>query len=250
MIRRTRSRRGATGGTGRRDVAAVRVPGDRSLLRRVLRPTLRGWLRLRVEGVEHVPADGAVLIAATHHSHGDSVAIAAAVHRGVHILGDVKLTRWPLIGPQLTKLGMVPLRRGEGDAHAMSDLGRLLAEGACIAVYPEGSRSRDGDVHRLRSGVARLAAEYAVPVVPATVEGIERLWPIGQPPRPFGARVTVRFAPPLDPPEGHPRSRRAFNDELQRTLARLAGTQAVMTYSTPHGDDGGAAEAPQPPVDP
>lgn len=233
MNRWTRDRGRSAGGTSSRD--APGVLGSRSLLRYLLRPLLRGWLRLRVEGVEHVPAEGPVLIASTHRSHGDSVAIAAAVWRPVHILGDVKLTRWPVLGPQLPKLGMVPLRRGEADANALAGLDALLAGGACIAVYPEGSRSRDGDVHRLRSGVARLAADRQVPVVPATVCGTERRWPIGGRPKFTGGPVTVRFAPPVPPPQPTPRSRREFNMALQQTLAELAGVSAVDTFSTPHG---------------
>lgn len=214
------------------------VPGSRSVVRLLLRPTLRGWLRLRVEGVEHVPTSGAVLVASTHQSHADSVALGAAIRRPVHFLGDLKLTNWPVFGPLLPRLGMVPLRRGEADAAALDVLRRLLEEGACIAVYPEGSRSRDGRVHRLRSGVARLAAERQVPVVPACVAGIRDVWPIGRRPRILGGRVVVRFAPPMDPPDPSPRSRRAFNDELQRVLADLGGVEMADDYSPFHGGDG------------
>jgi 1-acyl-sn-glycerol-3-phosphate acyltransferase len=213
------------------------VPGARSPLRFVLRPPLRAWVRLRVDGEHHVPETGPVLIASTHLSHADSVAIALGVRRPVHFLGDLKLTRLPLLGPQLPRLGMVPLRRGEADADALDALRALLATGACIAVYPEGSRSRDGRVHRLRSGVARLAAEAQVPVVPAAVLGIESVWPIDGRPRVLGGKVTVRFGVPLDPPETTPRSRRAFNDELQRTLGTLAGVELADTFSPFHGGE-------------
>lgn len=248
MIRRIRSRRRGTVDDGPPGIDTSRVPGSRSLLRFTLRPLLRGWLRLRVEGVERVPCDGPVLIASTHRSHGDSVAIAAAVWRPVHILGDVKLTRWPVLGPQLPKLGMVPLRRGEADASALERLGALLEEGACIAVYPEGSRSRDGDVHRLRSGVARLAAAHQVPVVPATVCGTERVWPIGGRPKLTGGAVTVRFAEAVPPPQPTPRSRREFNFALQRALADLAGVEAVSTFSAPHGGPASDGDDPGPSV--
>jgi 1-acyl-sn-glycerol-3-phosphate acyltransferase len=213
------------------------VPGQRSAVRLVLRPLFRGWLRLRAEGREHVPDEGPVLVASTHRSHADSLALAVAIRRPVHFLGDLKLTRWPVVGPQLTRLGMVPLRRGEADASAMDVLGILLDDGACIAVYPEGSRSRDGKVHRLRSGVARLAANHQVPVVPAAVLGIEHAWPIGQRPRLRGGRVTVRFGAPVDPPDGTPRSRRVFNDHLQRLLGELAGAELADDFSPFHGGE-------------
>jgi 1-acyl-sn-glycerol-3-phosphate acyltransferase len=207
------------------------VPGARSAVRLSLRPLLKVWLRLGVEGLAHVPDDGPVLVASTHQSHADSIALGVAIRRPVHFLGDLRLTRWPVLGPQLPKLGMVPLRRGEADASALDVLRDLIVGGACVAVYPEGSRSRDGRVHRLRSGVARLAAETGAPVVPAAVAGIYDVWPIGAKPRVRGGRVTVRFGAPLPAPARTPRARRAFNDELQHTLGQLAGAELADDFS-------------------
>jgi 1-acyl-sn-glycerol-3-phosphate acyltransferase len=220
--------------------SAALVPGARSVVRLTLRPLLRAWIRLRVEGAEHVPPDGAALIASTHQSHADSIALGVAIRRPVHFLGDERLTHWPLLGPLLPRLGMVPLRRGAADASALGVLGDLLGTGACVAVYPEGSRSRDGRVHRLRSGVARLAATAQAPVVPAAVAGIYDVWPIGARPRLTGGRVTVRFGPALSPPLDDPRDRRRFNDGLQRTLAQLAGVETASDFSPIGG--GGQAE--------
>lgn len=213
------------------------VPGPRSPLRFVLRRLLRAWMRLNVEGHDHVPGDGPVIVASTHLSHADSLALGAAITRPAYFLGDLHLTRLPVFGPLLPKLGMVPLRRGEADAHAMDVLGGLLRYGACITVYPEGSRSRDGRVHRLRSGVARLAASQQVAVVPACVIGIDKVWPIGRRPRVFGGKVTVRFGPPIAPPEQNPRSRRTFNEHLQRVLADLAHVETADDYLPAHGGE-------------
>jgi 1-acyl-sn-glycerol-3-phosphate acyltransferase len=213
------------------NVPTTMVPGARSAVRLTLRPLLTAWLRMRVEGADRVPAAGPVLIASTHQSHADSLALGVAVRRPVHFLGDLRLTRWPLVGPLLPRLGMVPLRRGEADASALDVLRGLLHDGACVAAYPEGSRSRDGRVHRLRSGVARLASETGVPVVPAAVAGIYEVWPIGARPRLRGGRVTVRFGVPMDPPAPGPRARRAFNDQLQHELGRLAGAELADDFS-------------------
>lgn len=220
----------------------IAVPAGNALVRHSLRKLLAAWVRLTVHGAHHVPAEGPALIASTHLSHADSVALAVAIRRPIHFVGDVALTRWPVIGPMLPGLGMVPLRRGEGDGPAMEALSGLLADGGCIAVYPEGSRSRDGRVHRLRSGTARLAAAHQVPVVPASVEGIDSVWPIDRRPRLLGGRVTVRFGPPLPPPEEpSPRARRAFNERLQAALAELAGVEMADDFSPPHGGE----EAPR-----
>jgi 1-acyl-sn-glycerol-3-phosphate acyltransferase len=213
------------------------VPEVQERVANLLRPVLRRWLDLRVEGREHVPTAGAVLLAGTHQSHADSLAIGTAVPRPTHFLGDRRLMGWPVVGPWLPRMGMVPLNRGHGDAAAMEVLARLLSESACLVIYPEGSRSRDGRVHRLRSGLARLAATTQVPVVPVAVAGIHDVWPIGARPRLRGGRVTVRFAPQLAPPDPSPASRRAFNLALQERLAALAETTIAPDFSPIHGGD-------------
>jgi 1-acyl-sn-glycerol-3-phosphate acyltransferase len=215
------------------------VPEVQERVANALRPVLRRWLDLRIEGREHVPTAGAVLLAGTHQSHADSLAIGTAVPRPTHFLGDRRLMGWPVVGPWLPRMGMVPLNRGEGDSAAMQVLARLLADSACIVIYPEGSRSRDGRVHRLRSGLARIAAATQVPVVPVAVAGIHDVWPIGSRPRLRGGRVTVRFAPQLPPPDPTPSSRRAFNLELQERLAVLAETTIATDFSPIRGGDEG-----------
>lgn len=211
------------------------VPGARSLVRRIVQPLMRLWLRLRIEDEHHVPADGPVIIASTHQSHADSMALGSGLQRPVYFLGDVRLTRWPVIGPWLPKLGMVPLRRGERDAQALDVLERLLGDGHAVVVYPEGSRSRDGRVYRPRSGVARLAAETQVPVVPAAVVGIYDVWPIGRRPKLTGGRVAIRFGPAIAPPEPTPRARRAFNETLHTALVELSGAERADEFARAGG---------------
>jgi 1-acyl-sn-glycerol-3-phosphate acyltransferase len=220
-------------GRGPRDeVADAMVPGTRSVVRRSVRPVLRTWLHLRVEGAHHVPDEGAVLIASTHQSHADSLAVGVALERPVHFLGDLRLVSVPVLGPLLPRLGMVPLRRGDADAAALQVLTDLLHDGRAVAVYPEGSRSRDGRVHRLRSGVARLAATSRAPVVPAAVVGIFEVWPIGRRPRLRGGHVTVRFGPPMAPPASDtPRDRRVFTDQLHDALVDLSGLERADDFS-------------------
>lgn len=214
------------------------VPGARSVVRLTLRPLLRTWLRLKIDGAHHVPPTGGVLLASTHQSHADSLAIGVGVHRPVHFLGDLRLTTWPVVGPLLPKLGMVPLRRGDADASALQVLTDLIDEGSAVAVYPEGSRSRDGRVHRLRSGVARLAARTGAPVVPTAVVGIFEVWPIGARPKLLGGPVTVRFGAPLDPPTADtPKARRAFTGDLHDALVELSGAGAADTFSPIGGGD-------------
>lgn len=209
-------------GASVRDIQTV-VPGARSFARRVIRPLLRVWLRLQVVDEDLVPASGGVLIASTHASHADSMALGAALRRPVYFLGDERLARWPVLGPWLPKLGMVPVKRGTADVDALAALQALLESGAAVVVYPEGSRSRDGRVYRPRSGVARLAAATGVPVVPAAVNGTYEVWPTGSNPRVRGGRVQIAFAPPIDAPADDPGSRRRFSRTLHDALVDLSG---------------------------
>jgi 1-acyl-sn-glycerol-3-phosphate acyltransferase len=225
-----------TGDAGAVAPATAMVPGARSLVRRTLRPVLRTWLHLAVDGSHHVPDRGGVLLASTHQSHADSLAIGVAVERPVHFLGDLRLVQAPVLGPLLPRLGMVPLRRGGADAAALDVLTELADDGRAVAVYPEGSRSRDGRVHQLRSGVARVAARTGVPVVPTAVVGIFEVWPIGRRPRLRGGRVTVRFGAPLPPPASDtPKARRTFTLDLHDALVDLSGFGAGEGFSPAGG---------------
>jgi 1-acyl-sn-glycerol-3-phosphate acyltransferase len=220
------------------DPARVGTLGARSAARRVIRPLLRGWLRLRVEDAHHVPLDGPVLIASTHASHADSMALGAAAPRPVFFLGDRRLLAWPVLGRFLPRLGMVALRRGSGDTVAMRVLASLLDAGHAVVVYPEGSRSRDGRVYRPRSGVSRLAAATGVPVVPAAVVGTYEVWPTGKRPRLRGGRVKIRFGPAIDPPSAdRPADRRRFNAILHDALVELSGAERADTFAPVRGGE-------------
>lgn len=192
------------------------------------RAAVRAWLRLEVEGAHHVPSAGPLLLAATHESHADSLAIGAAVTQRLTFLGDSDLASGPLVGPLLPRLGLHPVERGAGDEDLLHQVARLLVERwASIVIYPEGSRSRDGKVHRPRSGVSRLAAATGAPVVPVGLDGTAAAWPVDTPPRLLGARraggVRVRFGAPMRPPADTPGARRDWTNTLHDELVRLSG---------------------------
>lgn len=217
------------------DDVDVDVPSARGVARAVVRPMMRAWLRLQVSDEHHVPENGPVLIASTHGSHADSMALGAALQRPVYFLGDERLANWPVLGRWLPKLGMVRITRGKADTTALAATRKLLADGHAVVVYPEGSRSRDGRVYQPRSGLSRVAAAAEVPVVPAAVAGSWKVWPTGRRPRMAGAwgadPVVIRFGPVMDPPDQKPASRRAFNQQLHETMADLAGEQMAREFA-------------------
>lgn len=127
----------------------------------VFTPLVRWWGRMEVAGLEHLPATGPVLLAGNHDSFWDPVAvgIAGLPRRQVQALAKASLWK-PGLGPILDRMGQIPIVRGKGDAHAMDRAVQELRDGACIGVFPEGTRSQGREL-RARSGFGRLAA--AVP---------------------------------------------------------------------------------------
>lgn len=200
--------------------------------REVARLVLRTWMSLDVAGAHHVPSAGGAIIASTHTSHADSLALGAAVRRRLSFLGAADLADTPVLGPFLPRIGLLPVERGSGDAGLLDDLAALVADGAALVVYPEGSRSRDGSVHRPRSGVARLAAATGAPVVPAGVTGTADAWPVDGGPRAWPrAQVRVRLGVPIAPPDDRPLDRRRWNDHLHDQLVALSGRPGTDEFA-------------------
>ncbi len=201
-------------------------------------PARRLLVRLRVEGAEHLPADGPVIVAANHLSFFDSVLLMFSLPRQVCMLGkaeysDRRLTRWRFCGA-----GMVPVRRQRpGDAvHALDEIREVLDEGRVIGIFPEGTRSRDGLLHRGHVGAAHLALSAGVPLVPVGIEGTDRILPSGtRIVRPFRT-ATLRIGPPIDPrsmgcERSTNRARRAVTDELMSEIRRLSHQRYVDEYA-------------------
>lgn len=199
------------------------APTAPAWLRTAARPAVEAWLRLEVEGALNVPTAGPVILAPNHRSHADVLAVGAASPRPVTFLGSEHLTRVPLLGRFLPRLGMVPVHRGRADGDAMDRCLGVLEAGAVLVVFPEGSRSRDGRVYRPRSGVARLSAATGAPVVPVGVAGTDDIWPVGGSPRALGGTAQVAFGDPIVPPADEPGARRAFAERLHAALVDLSG---------------------------
>jgi 1-acyl-sn-glycerol-3-phosphate acyltransferase len=156
-------------------------------------PIVRLWGRLEVEGLEHIPADGPLIIAGNHDSYWDPVVIGIAAIKRRQIRALSKSSLWKVKGMNrvLDGMGQIPIVRGTGDADALDRAIAELRAGACIGIFPEGTRSL-GRRLRPRSGLGRLAA--AVPeavVVPVAVEGSTDI-----PRFPRRPRLRVRFLPP------------------------------------------------------
>jgi 1-acyl-sn-glycerol-3-phosphate acyltransferase len=159
----------------------------------VCRPAVAAWGRLEVEGLDVLPDAGPALVVGNHDSHWDPVTIGVAAIRRRQIKALAKSTLWDVRGlsPVLDGMGQIPIERGAGDAGALSRAIEELRRGACIGVFPEGTRSR-GEELRARSGVGRLALEVPeAKLVCVAVEGTSDM--TGFPRRP---RLRTRFFEP------------------------------------------------------
>jgi 1-acyl-sn-glycerol-3-phosphate acyltransferase len=178
------------------------------------RPVAR-WGRLRVEGLDSLPESGPLLVVGNHDSHWDPLMIGIAARRRRQIRALAKSTLWEVRGlaPILTGMGQIPIQRGAGDAQALARAIETLRAGACIGVFPEGTRSR-GKVLRARSGVGRLALEVPEAHISlAAVEGTSDL--TGFPRRP---RLRIRF---FDPAGGQARPEEEAGELSARLLAEV-----------------------------
>jgi 1-acyl-sn-glycerol-3-phosphate acyltransferase len=167
--------------------------------------TISGWLLGmvgggRVEGLEHVPHQGPFILVANHRSLADPPIIGWAVGhkvgRVLHFMAKEEMRRWPIIGWLAEGSGVFFVRRGEGDRAAQRAALRLLAEGRPIAIFPEGTRSKDGRLGSAKPGAALLAIRSGAPLLPVAITGTERLFP-GHSRVPHRTRVVVRIGPPF-----------------------------------------------------
>ncbi len=210
------------------------------LIRAALVPVSQLAFRPVVEGREHVPRQGPVILAANHLSFVDSFLIPLVAPRQVAFLAKAEYFTRPGVRGRLTSstlrgLGAVAVPRGDHRAAqaALETALGVLNEGRAFGIHPEGSRSRDGRLYRGRTGVAWLALASGAPVVPVALLGTERIQPVGaRLPRP--GRVTVRFGAPLHfaAPAGNAgRARREATDQIMAEIQNLSGQEAAGVYN-------------------
>ncbi|MEU6643728.1 lysophospholipid acyltransferase family protein [Saccharomonospora sp. NPDC046836] len=214
------------------------------LIRRVLAPLARLIYRPVVFGAEKVPLDGPVILASNHRSAADTVVIPIVTPRRVAFLGKAeyftgKGFKARFVAAFLSALGYVPVERGNAAAGlaALGAARKVLDAGGAFGIYPEGTRSRDGRLHRGHTGVAALALATGARVVPVALIGTEKLLPVGKL-VPRLTRVTVRFGDPLDFSRydglaESPAIRRSVTDEIMYAIMELSQLEYVDEYHKP-----------------
>jgi 1-acyl-sn-glycerol-3-phosphate acyltransferase len=200
----------------------------------VVKPLMRTWFRIRLEGEEHVPERGPAILASNHRSNMDPVLLASAIRRPVAFMAKAELFVAPL-GWILRWIGQFPVRRGGIDREALRRTDAILARGSILGLFPEGTRG-DGNFSAVHPGLAYIVVRQRCPVLPVAIFGTERVrrrfgW------LPFASPVRIVIGPPIDLPQstsdraGRRAASELLGQRLRSFLATATGAPAVPSTS-------------------
>ena len=166
-----------------------------SAVRPAVRLVSRALWRITFRGVENIPHEGGLIVAANHQTYVDPFWIGLNIKHSMRFLAWNKAFTWPVAGKALELLGAWPLSIERGNPTAYRRSLQWLRGGGAVFIFPEGGRAfADGEMSRFKTGAARLALEADAPVLPVTVRGGNVAWPRGQSlPRP--TRVEIVYHP-------------------------------------------------------
>lgn len=211
-------------------------------LRAFLTPFLMVLFRPKVKGLRNVPATGPVILASNHLSFSDSIFMPLVVPRKVTFLAKSEYFTSP--GPKgllkkltFIALGQVPVDRAGGSRSEAALLTGLsvLAQGECLGIYPEGTRSPDGRLYRGRTGIARLAFESGAPVIPVAMFNTAEIQPTGKV-IPKILRVKMIFGEPMyfvgPEKSNNPEELRKATDQIMKKLQEMSGQEYVDIYAS------------------
>ena len=216
------------------------------VVKAVLAPILRVLFRPWAEGTEYVPRTGPAILASNHLSFSDHFFAPLPLPRKVVFLAKSEYFTGRGVKGLFSKaffsgVGQIPVDRSGGEAseRALNTGLRVLAGGQLLGIYPEGTRTPDGRLFRGKTGVARLALEARVPVIPCAMIGGFEFQPPGKITPQFRIRPGVRFGKPLDFSRyyGMETDRivlRAVTDEIIYEIMKLSGQEYVDEYAARH----------------
>lgn len=171
--------------------------------------------RIDAKGAENIPAEGAVLLCANHVHMFDPVIIAMNSRREIRFMGKAEAFEWPVLGSLFRAMGGFPVKRGGADISAVRTSLKYLKEGQIVGIFPEGTRSKTGELGKAQHGVMMLADSANVVMVPAGIMGPYKLW----------GRIKLRIGEPVMSrdllPPGVEYSREAAANALMQRIEAL-----------------------------
>jgi 1-acyl-sn-glycerol-3-phosphate acyltransferase len=169
-------------------------------LRPFVRFGARIYWRIQLEGIQHIPTDGPLIIAPNHVTFADPVLVWLPIHLRVHFMAWDALFEIPGLSWVIRRLRAFPVQLESADPRSTREAVRLLQTGQSVMIFPEAGRSPDGRLQRFRPGAFRLASSLQVPVLPVTILGGHDSWPPGRVlPRP--RRLSIVYHPVILPPK-------------------------------------------------
>lgn len=208
----------------------------------LMTPVLRLLFKVRVEGIENVPAAGPVILASNHHSFSDSIFLPMVLKRRVTFVAKAEYFEQRKTAWFFSMMGQIPVKRGGGPAgeRALEAAQEVLNAGGVFGIYPEGTRSPDGRLYKGRTGVARLTLQTGAPICAVAMVGTREAQPIGQVKPNFFSPVTIKISRPMDftrlqPRAADPLVARQITDEVMFELRSLSGQEYVNQYAPKKG---------------
>jgi 1-acyl-sn-glycerol-3-phosphate acyltransferase len=205
----------------------------------IIGPVFKFAWRIKVFGLENVPATGGAILCPNHTSVIDSFFLPAVLPRRITFVGKAEYMDDWKTKYLFPAIGMIPIDRGGGSAseRALNTAAGVLERGELFGIYPEGTRSRDGVLHKGHTGPARLAIRTGCPIVPVGLVGTRDIQPPeARMPKPFKV-AEVHFGRPIDPNHyaGRADDRlvlRQIIDEVMYEIRDLSGQEYRDTYAT------------------
>lgn len=212
-----------------------------AVTRRILKPLVSRLWRFEVHGLDNVPATGPAVLCPNHVAAIDSAFIPAVLDRNLIYVGKAEyLDDWKT-AKLFPAMGMIPIDRRGGDhaAAALDAAKAVLNGGGLFGIYPEGTRSRSGKLHKGHTGAARLAIETGAPIIPVGISGTGEIQPVDSVVPRFFRPVTIRFGAPITVDRyrhrvGDRALYRELTDEIMYEIQQLTGLEYVHVYAGDH----------------
>jgi 1-acyl-sn-glycerol-3-phosphate acyltransferase len=222
--------------------------------RRFLAPVVRRVWDIETQGYDRLPESGPAILCPNHVSFIDSAFLMLTVPRNISFVGKAEYMNSWKTRYLFPAMGMIPIDRAGGSKSraALETAAGVLRRGELFGIYPEGTRSRDGDLHKGRTGAARLAIEEGVPIYPVGIVGTAAIQPPDAKfPKPFRS-CSITIGRPVQPdryaasPERH-RALRSMIDEVMFEIREITKQQYVNSYAGKADEsDGETRPAAQP----
>lgn len=186
----------------------------------------RTFFDYRIIHRERILEEGGVILAMNHESYLDPPLAGIACHREIHYLARKTLLEWPILGPMLPHLKVIPVDQDRADMSALKNVIKLVRAGESTVIFPEGSRTLDGHLQPALPGLGLVIAKTLVPVVPMRIFGAHKAFPRGGKPRLF-TPITLVVGEPIyftkDDLVGE--GRELYQRLSERVMERIAAIQ-------------------------